>query len=102
MKKLIASLVLAAALAAGGVPSQAATSKSPTHAAMTMTPATSLVDINSASADQLDQLKGIGAARADAIIKGRPYKSKDELVRKKILSRSIYNAIKDQIVARQN
>jgi competence protein ComEA len=102
MKKLIASLVLAAALAAGGASSQAATSKSPAHAAMTMTPATSLVDINSASADQLDQLKGIGAARADAIIKGRPYKSKDELVRKKILSRSIYNAIKDQIVARQN
>jgi len=46
-------------------------------------------------------LKGIGEARAEAIIKGRPYARKDELVKKKILPESVYNEIKDQIVAKQ-
>src|SRR5213075_1620427 len=38
------------------------------------------IDINRAKADQLMTLEGIGDARAKAIIKGRPYKGKDELV----------------------
>jgi DNA uptake protein ComE-like DNA-binding protein len=46
-------------------------------------------------------LKGIGEARATAIIKGRPYARKDELVQKKIIPESVYNDIKDQIVAKQ-
>ncbi|MBS1135970.1 MAG: DNA-binding protein [Burkholderiaceae bacterium] len=46
-------------------------------------------------------LKGIGEARAEAIIKGRPYGRKDDLVKKKILPESVYNEIKDQIVAKQ-
>jgi DNA uptake protein ComE-like DNA-binding protein len=61
----------------------------------------SLIDINSASKDQLDSLPGIGAARADAIIKGRPYKGKDDLVNKKIIPKNVYDGIKDKIVARQ-
>jgi competence protein ComEA len=39
-----------------------------------------LLDINSASKADLEALSGIGAARSDAIIKGRPYKGKDDLV----------------------
>lgn len=60
-----------------------------------------LVDVNSATKDQLDALKGIGPARADAIIKGRPYKGKDDLVQKGVVPKSVYDAIKDKIVARQ-
>jgi DNA uptake protein ComE-like DNA-binding protein len=60
-----------------------------------------LLDINSASKDQLDALPGIGSARADAIIKGRPYKGKDELVQKKIIPQGVYDGIKDKIIARQ-
>jgi len=62
---------------------------------------TDLVDINTATAAQLDAIKDIGTARAAAIIKGRPYKRKDELVTRKILTQSVYDKIKDKIVAKQ-
>jgi DNA uptake protein ComE-like DNA-binding protein len=61
-----------------------------------------LIDINSASKDELDALPGIGSARAEAIIKGRPYKGKDELHRKKVIPMNVYEGIKDRIVARQS
>lgn len=62
---------------------------------------TDLLDINTATPEQLDALKGIGEKRAAAIIKGRPYKGKDELYQKGIVPKSVYNAIKDQIIAKQ-
>lgn len=60
-----------------------------------------LIDINSAAKADLEALKGVGPARADAIIKGRPYKGKDELVQKKIVPESVYKDIKDKIIAKQ-
>lgn len=60
-----------------------------------------LIDINSASAEELSQLKGIGEARSAAIVKGRPYRGKDDLVRKKILPEAVYAGIKDKIIAKQ-
>ena len=59
------------------------------------------MDINSASEKDLMTLKGIGDARAKAIVKGRPYKGKNELVDKKIVPQAVYDDIKDLIVARQ-
>lgn len=59
------------------------------------------MDINSASEAELATLPGIGEVRAKAIVKGRPYKGKDELVQKKILTKSVYNKIKDDIIAKQ-
>ena len=52
-------------------------------------------------AEELSRLKGIGEARSAAIVKGRPYRGKDELVRKKILPEGVYAGIKDQIIAKQ-
>ncbi|HKU98703.1 MAG TPA: helix-hairpin-helix domain-containing protein [Vineibacter sp.] len=60
-----------------------------------------LIDINTATKDQLMTLKGIGDARSEAIIKGRPYRAKNDLVTKKIITQAVYNDIKDSIVAHQ-
>ena len=59
------------------------------------------MDINTATAKELATLPKIGEARAAAIIKGRPYKAKDELTDKKILSADVYAGIKDLIIAKQ-
>ena len=64
-------------------------------------PAGQLVDINSASAEELDKLPGVGAARAKAIIANRPYGGKDDLNNRKIIPPNVYNQIKDKIIARQ-
>jgi DNA uptake protein ComE-like DNA-binding protein len=75
--------------------------KPATESKMAPAPKTDLLDINSATAEQLDALPGVGKAYSAAIIKGRPYKGKEELVQKSIVPQATYDKIKDKIIAKQ-
>jgi competence protein ComEA len=102
--RLAAASLLAVGLAGAASAQTAAPSAkpaTPAAAPAATTPAAPLIDINSATKEELSALKGIGPARSDAIVKGRPYKGKDELVRKSIIPESVYADIKDQIIAKQ-
>ena len=102
MKNLLA--LLCAALMAVALPTLAAdkdAKAAPKTAAAAPAKADDKVDINRAKAEELMKLDGIGEARAKAIIKGRPYKGKDDLVAKNIIPQGVYDKISDQIIAKQ-
>ncbi|MDQ4060794.1 MAG: helix-hairpin-helix domain-containing protein, partial [Pseudomonadota bacterium] len=66
-------------------------------AAVSVASPAALVDINTAS---VDELNGLGGRFGKAIIRGRPYRSIEDLVSKRILTRAVFNRIKDRIAAR--
>jgi competence protein ComEA len=93
--RTLAGTLLAVALLASPVVAQ---QRAPAPAAAQ----SDLIDINSATADQLQVLPGIGPARARDIIAGRPYRGKDELVRRSIIPQGVYDNIQARIIARQS
>jgi len=101
--RVLPALVLLFLFQAGGFVLQAAGSGLSAAAANAIPQATAgdKLDLNSASADQLKALPGIEDAYSQKIIAGRPYRTKLDLVHRKIIPQATYDKIKDQIIAKQ-
>jgi competence protein ComEA len=95
---LVASL---ASMAAAGQEPGSKPEAMATSAQMARAAAADKLDINTATKDQLKALPGIGDAYSQKIIDGRPYRTKLDLVRNKIIPQATYDKIKDQIIAKQ-
>lgn len=59
----------------------------------------SVININNATASDLDSLPGVGSVTSQKIIDGRPYSQIEELTARKIIGQSTFDKIKDKISA---
>jgi DNA uptake protein ComE-like DNA-binding protein len=99
---LLASVLLAGVMVAGQASEPASKPEAnASPAQMAKANAADKLDINTATADRLKNLAGIGDAYSQKIIAGRPYRTKLDLVHRKIIPQATYDKIKDQIIAKQ-
>jgi len=95
------TILLTLGLLGGAAAAQLHARPSNVNAMMAPAAATNLVDINSASKADLSALPGIGDVYSQKIIDGRPYKTKTDLVNRKIIPQTTYTKIRALIIANQ-
>lgn len=106
LKSALLALAVAALTAPAMAQAQAPAAKAPAEASKSAAPksapvAKELIDINTATQEQLEALPAVGKAYAAKIVAGRPYKSKNELTTRKIIPGSVYSKIKSDIIAKK-
>jgi len=103
-RSLVASLLALALVFSALAPlaAQGASPKPPAKtSAQAKTASADLIDLNTATKEQLMTLPGIGEAYAAKIIAGRPYRAKNELTSKGIIPEATYKKIASKVIAKQ-
>ena len=102
IRRILSALLLALCLVVT-IPAQPSKKSDSKKTAVTESKkAGDLVDLNSASIDQLKALPGIGDAYSKKIVENRPYANKTQLVSRKVVPQATYNKIKDLVIAKQS
>jgi len=102
IRRLLSALFLALCLIVTAPAQTSKKSDSKKTNAIESKKASDLVDLNSASLEQLKALPGIGDAYSRKIVENRPYANKTQLVSRKVVPQATYNKIKDMIIAKQS
>ncbi len=76
---------------------KAATPAAPAATKATSAVAAKPVNINTVPVADLEKLPKIGEARAKLIVAGRPYKTVDDLMTKKIIPQDAFDAVKSMV-----
>ncbi len=101
MRWLLLPLLALALAAAPQTPAGGSKPAKSTATAKTASDSSALVDINSATKEELEALPGIGKVYSQKIIDGRPYANKRQLLTRKIVPQATYDKMSDKVIAKQ-